>query len=141
MCKITWLVENQKDTVSSMPIFATSALLPRINWMMDVDDSLNDSSSDDEIERQLRPQRSQLRPSDPEDAPPITELDVARDKLSDEVHPMPRSAQRQGHGRYFDAVSPVPLGLEQSLAGGANRRGACPICPTFQARATEEARG
>ena len=30
---------------------------------MDVDDSLNDSSSDDEIERQLRPQRGQLRPA------------------------------------------------------------------------------
>jgi hypothetical protein len=30
---------------------------------MDADDSLNDSSSEDEIERQLRPQRGQLRPA------------------------------------------------------------------------------
>jgi hypothetical protein len=58
----------------------------------------------------------ELRPCDPEDTPPISDLDVARDQFSDEVRPMAWPGQRERHGDIFDAPCPVPLGLRHVLA-------------------------
>jgi hypothetical protein len=68
---------------------ATPALLSGINWMMDADDSLNDSSSDYEIERACGaqgPQRSQLRPAC-KTLPFVPYADWVPDQSYDELPP------------------------------------------------------